>query len=69
MINIHHELNKRNLKSRMLLQVHDELVFDAFIPELDELREIVVSKMVSAIPMNVPIEAEVGVGVNWLEAH
>ncbi|HRF77233.1 MAG TPA: DNA polymerase, partial [Chitinophagales bacterium] len=69
MINIHHELNKRKLKSRMLLQVHDELVFDAFIPELDELREIVVDKMVTAIKLNVPIEAEVGVGANWLEAH
>jgi len=51
------------------LQVHDELVFDAFIPELDELREIVVDKMVTAIKLNVPIEAEVGVGANWLEAH
>lgn len=69
MTNIHHEMNKRKLKSRMLLQVHDELVFDAHIPELEELRELVVSKMVTAIKMNVPIEAEVGVGVNWLEAH
>ena len=69
MIQIHHELNKQNMKSRMLLQVHDELVFDAYIPELEALREIVVSKMVSAIKMQVPIEAEVGVGDNWLEAH
>ena len=53
----------------MLLQVHDELVFDAHVDEVDTLKELVVSHMVDAIKMRVPIEAEVGVGDNWLEAH
>ncbi len=69
MINIHHELKNRNMKSKMLLQVHDELVFDAHKTELDELKEIIHSKMVTAIPMNVIIEAEMGTGDNWLAAH
>ena len=69
MINIHKELKKNKFRSKMTLQVHDELVFDAHIDETDALKKLVVEKMVNAIPLNVPIEAEVGVGVNWLEAH
>ncbi|HNV98084.1 MAG TPA: DNA polymerase I, partial [Chitinophagales bacterium] len=69
MINIQNALKKSTLKSRMLLQVHDELVFDAHVDEVDTLKELVVSHMVDAIKMRVPIEAEVGVGDNWLEAH
>lgn len=69
MINIHRAMKERNMRSKMTLQVHDELVFDVFKPELEELRELVVDKMVHAIEMNVPIEAEVGTGMNWLEAH
>jgi DNA polymerase-1 len=69
MINIHKELKHRNLKSKMLLQVHDELVFDAHKTELEELKEIIYTKMVTAIPMNVIIEAEIGTGDNWLVAH
>lgn len=69
MIRIHHEIKNRKLKSRMLLQVHDELVFDAHIAEIDELKTIVVENMINAIPLAVPIEAEVGTGMNWLEAH
>ncbi len=69
MINIQNALKKSKLKSRMLLQVHDELVFDAHVDEVDTLKELVVSHMVDAIKMRVPIEAEVGVGDNWLEAH
>ena len=69
MINIHKELKTRNLKSKMLLQVHDELVFDAHKTELDELKSIIHDKMVTAIPMNVIIEAEMGTGDNWLAAH
>lgn len=69
MINIHHELKQQKLKSKMLLQVHDELVFDAHKDETEQLKKIVVENMISAIKLNVPIEAEVGIGNNWLEAH
>src|SRR5215813_7193685 len=66
MINIHRELTARNLKTRMLLQVHDELVFDLFEPEENEVRKLIEDKMKTAIPLEVPIEVEMGVGENWL---
>jgi len=69
MINIHRELMSRKLKSRMLLQVHDELVFDLFIAEEKEVCALVEEKMKTAIPLNVPIVVELGIGDNWLEAH
>jgi DNA polymerase-1 len=58
----------KGMKSRMILQVHDELVFDAHVDELDALREIVTSEMEGAVKLRVPIKAEVAVGQNWLEA-
>jgi DNA polymerase-1 len=69
MINIHDEILKRKLKSRMLLQVHDELVFDVFKPEVDEVREFVLEKMKTALHLKVPVDVGVGTGRNWLEAH
>jgi len=69
MINIHKELEKRNLKTRMLLQVHDELVFDVYKPELEEVKDFVADKMKTALDLNIPIEVEMGSGTNWLEAH
>lgn len=69
MIHIHDALMKENYSSKMTLQVHDELVFDVYKPELEKLKAMVREKMVSAIQLNVPIEAEVGTGANWLEAH
>jgi DNA polymerase I len=69
MINIHHELAGRNLKTRMLLQVHDELVFDLFAQEEKEVLPIVEEKMKTAIALDVPIVVEMGVGETWLEAH
>jgi DNA polymerase-1 len=69
MIHIHNELSVRGLKTRMLLQVHDELVFDLFASEENEVRAIVEDKMKNAIKLDVPIEVEIGVGDNWLEAH
>ncbi len=69
MINIHEELNRRKLKTRMLLQVHDELVFDLFKPEQSEVLPLVEEKMRNAIKLDVPIEVEAGVGQTWLEAH
>ena len=72
MINIHKRLKaeKDNIKhSKMILQVHDELVFDAHKDEVELLKKLVVEEMEKAMPMNVPIKAEVGTGDNWLEAH
>ena len=69
MINVQRELLRRNLKTRMLLQVHDELVFDLSQPEEKEVVPMVEEKMKTAIPLNVPVEVEMGVGENWLEAH
>ena len=69
MINIQAELLRQRLKTRMLLQVHDELVFDLYEPELKEVRALVEDKMKTAIALDVPIEVEIGVGRNWLAAH
>ena len=69
MIRIHDEIKKRNLKSKMLLQVHDELVFDAHKSELDELKVMVENHMKHALTLKVPVEVGVGSGENWLEAH
>ncbi|MCL4179933.1 MAG: DNA polymerase I [Verrucomicrobia bacterium] len=69
MIRIQGELNRRRLRSRMLLQVHDELVFDLFLPEQEELSALVEERMRTAMPLDVPIVVELGVGRNWLEAH
>ena len=69
MIGIHRTLQKKKLASRMILQVHDELVFD--IPRTEEraMRELVESEMKKALPLSVPIEVDIGSGSNWLEAH
>ncbi|MDB6110342.1 MAG: polymerase, partial [Pedosphaera sp.] len=69
MINIHRELLKGKFKTRMLLQVHDELVFD--VPEVEEarVRPIIQEKMQTAITLDVPIVVEIGSGQTWLEAH
>lgn len=70
MIDIHRTFNEKALKSRMVLQVHDELVFDVHKTELNEVKSIVMSCMKDAIPgLKVPILVEIGVGENWLEAH
>ena len=63
------EYGQLKLKSRMLLQVHDELVFDAFKTEQTEIRKLVEEKMRTAIALAVPIVVEIGIGKNWLEAH
>ncbi len=66
MIGIHEELRKR--KSEMILQVHDELVFEVHKDELDEVREMVRHKMEGTVDLQVPIKVDIGVGENWLEA-
>ncbi len=69
MIGIHQELERLKMQSKMILQVHDELVFDAHLDELDTLKAIVQDKMVNALPLSVPVVVEMNTGDNWLEAH
>jgi DNA polymerase I len=69
MINIHADLKRLNTKSKMVLQVHDELVFDVHVDELDMLKPLIHDRMMNAVSLTVPLEVEVGVGQNWLEAH
>lgn len=69
MVNIHRELVARKLKSKMVLQVHDELLFDMLKEERDEVEALVTEKMRTAIQLDVPIVVEAGAGENWLEAH
>ncbi|MGX1025063.1 DNA polymerase I [Psychroflexus sp. MBR-150] len=69
MINIHKKLEEGQYKSKMLLQIHDELIFDIHKSELDELQPLIKSEMESAYELKVPLDVEVGVGANWLEAH
>jgi DNA polymerase-1 len=65
MIRIDAELLQRNLQSRMLLQVHDELVFEVPVDELDAMRNLVTQKMEEVYELKVPLKVEVGVGTNW----
>jgi DNA polymerase-1 len=71
MIKIHREMKKQHWESKMILQVHDELVFDAVESELPALKELILACMTTAmeLPNGVPVEAEIGQGKNWLEAH
>jgi len=69
MIRIFDELKEKELKSKMILQVHDELIFDVFKEEIDIIKLIVEKNMKNAIKMKVPIEIEMKTGENWLEAH
>ncbi|MDL2228472.1 DNA polymerase I [Odoribacter sp. OttesenSCG-928-L07] len=69
MISIEEEIVRRELKSRMILQVHDELVFDTHESEIEQLSKLVEEKMRTAIELQVPIEVSIGIGKNWLEAH
>ncbi|MAY21915.1 MAG: DNA polymerase I [Flavobacteriaceae bacterium] len=69
MIQIHQKLKEGHFKSKMLLQVHDELVFDAYKPELEKLQALIKTEMENAYQLSVPLEVEIGKGNNWLEAH
>ncbi|MBR1573279.1 MAG: hypothetical protein IJ652_00350 [Bacteroidales bacterium] len=62
-------LEEAGLRSRMILQIHDELLFDALPEEVDALRELVVSEMEGVISLKVPLTVECNYGKNWLEAH
>ena len=69
MINIYNELKKRNSKSKMILQVHDELVFDMHKDEIDGLVPVIKKMMEKSLPLKVPVVVETGIGKNWLDAH
>ena len=69
MIKIHQKLKDKGLKTKMLLQVHDELVFDVYKSELEEVQELIKSEMENAFKLDVPLDVEVGLGDNWLDAH
>jgi DNA polymerase-1 len=69
MITIHKRFEKENFKSKMLLQVHDELVFDAYKDELEIIKPIIKYEMENAFKMTIPLDVEMGIGENWLEAH
>ncbi|MEC3905836.1 DNA polymerase I [Tamlana sp. 2201CG12-4] len=69
MINIHQKLNEGNFKTKMLLQVHDELVFDTYKPELETIKALVKTEMENAYKLDVPLDVDLDIGDNWLEAH
>ena len=69
MINIYREMNEQKLEAKMTMQVHDELVFDVPINEVEKIKPIIENGMRNAIKLEVPIVVEIGTGKNWLEAH
>lgn len=69
MIRIFQKFKELNLQSKMILQVHDELVFDVYKPELEQVKAIVEKEMLEALPLTLPLEVGIEVGKNWLEAH
>ena len=69
MIRIYQEFQRLGLKSKMILQVHDELVFDCYKPEEQQVRTIVEEAMLNALPLSIPIEVSIDVGHDWLSAH
>lgn len=68
MIELHQEMKTRNLKSKMLIQVHDELVFNVALDEIDEMKALVQEKMENVIKLDVPLKVDIEVGNNWYEA-
>ncbi len=69
MINVQEALIQHGLKSRLIIQVHDELLLDVPLNELEQVRTLVVDKMIMAMPLKVPVVVDSGFGKNWLEAH
>ena len=66
---IHRDLEEEGLQSKMILQVHDELVFDVYRPEQERVRDLVVERMQSAMSLKVPLKVQFGFGETWLQAH
>jgi len=69
MIKIHHTMKSKHMKSKMIMQVHDELVFDVHLSEVDEMKAIIAEGMSKAVSMRVPLVVDMNTGHNWLEAH
>ena len=69
MIHVYETFKEQNFNSKMLLQVHDELVFDVHKSEVEILKSLIKNKMEQAVSLSVPLVVEVGQGLNWLEAH
>lgn len=69
MINVDKALKKQNLKSKIVLQVHDELLVEAYKDEVEQVKQILVDNMKNAADLRVALEVEVEVGNNWNEAH
>ena len=68
MINVYNRLKKEGLKSELILQIHDELIIDAFIEEKEKVLKILTEEMQNAVSLSVPLTAEAGVGKTWFEA-
>ena len=69
MVRIHEKLNSEKYASKMILQVHDELIFEAVPGEVEKLKEMVIYEMTNAVKLDVPLKVDWGTGRNWLEAH
>ena len=69
MTSVSNYMNENNMETKLILQIHDELVFEAPKNELKDLEEMVVDKMIKALPLSVPIEVDSGYGQSWYEAH
>jgi DNA polymerase-1 len=69
MLDIHRTLINEGYESRMILQIHDELLFEAPAQEIDTLQEMVSDKMVNAMPLSIPLVVDCGNGISWFEAH
>ena len=69
MIDIYNELKSKSYKTKMILQVHDELIFDVYKPEENEIKALVKNKMENAIKLSIHLTVDIGIGNNWLEAH
>jgi len=69
MVSVHRAMVQQGLRSRMILQVHDELLFDIYLPEKETVERLVRSHMENTAILSVPLEVSIGFGNNWLEAH
>jgi DNA polymerase-1 len=69
MVRIHEKLKNEGYGSKMILQVHDELIFEVVPGELERLKEMVIHEMSNAVKLDIPLKVDCGTGKNWLEAH
>ena len=69
MINIQQRIEENDFKSKMLVQVHDELVFEVHNNELKEMKEMIQNEMENAYDIKIPLKVDIGTGLNWFEAH